>query len=240
MRRDFYPLVMATSESNDSNILDAETISWSVVVYSLLAATLIALGGYVYYYYQLNQREVTETQAHEALLKAKTPEQLVQVADQFPKTDQATLALLAAAKDSFDKSDYDAAIKSYQRVLNIPEVNPDLRDSAQLGLASTLEARGKPDDAIEAYLVVAHRGTTTPYAPFAYSAVAAIYEQRGDRANEKKILTEMTNLGVDSPFVKEAESALKTLNVTPVAPSAVSPTIQVTTPPAPVPPTVKK
>jgi hypothetical protein len=212
MRRDFYPLVMATLESDDSNILDAETINWRLVVYPVVAAVVLILGGFGYYYYLQSQREQRENEAHEAILQAKTPEQFVKVADQFPKTDQAILALLSAGKDSFGKKDYEAAIKVYRRVTDTPEVDKVLRDSAQLGLASSLEASGNAEDAINAYLVVAHRGNDSPYAPFAYHAVTAIYEQRNDKANEQNILTETVSLGTDSPFVKAAQQRLKVLD----------------------------
>lgn len=212
MRRDFYSLVMATLGSDDSNILDADTINWRLVVYPVVAAVVLILGGFGYYYYLQSQREEHETQASEAILQAKTPEQLVAVADQFPKTDQAILALITAGKDSFDKKDYDTAIKTYQRIINTSGVEKELHDSAQLGLASSLEASGKVDDAINAYLVVAHRGNDSPYAPFAYHAVSTIYEQRNDKVNKQKILMEMVSLGGDSTFVKAAQQQLKILD----------------------------
>ena len=221
MRRDFYPLGMATLGSDDSNILDAETVNWQLVVYPVVISIALLLGGFGYYYYLQSERDQRETQAAEAVVQAKTPEQLTQVADKFPKTDQALLALLTAAKESFDKKDYEGATKSYQRIIATPDIDKVLRDSAQLGLASTVEASGNVDDAIKIYLVVAHRGNDSPYAPFAYHAVAAIYEQRNDKANEQKVLTEMVSLGTDSPFVKMAQQRLKMLN--PAAPSSSAP-----------------
>lgn len=219
---------MATLD--DANIIDGETINWRLIVYPILAVAVLILGGFGYYYYQQNQRDIAEANAREALLKAKTPEELVQVADQFPHTDQATLALLSAAEGSFDKLDYAAATKDYQRIIDTAGTDPLLRDSAQLGLASSLAAGGKIDDAISAYLEVARRGDKTPYAPFGYNAVAQIYSQRGDIENERKILTEETSLDPDSAFVKEAQAQLKELststtisipveNATPAAPA---------------------
>src|SRR5271163_961612 len=108
---------MATLESDDSNILDAETTNWRLIVYPILAALVIVVGGFGYYYYLQNQRDQLETTARAALVEAKTPEDLVKVADQFPNTDQATLALLNAADASFAKRDYAAAIQDYQRII---------------------------------------------------------------------------------------------------------------------------
>jgi tetratricopeptide (TPR) repeat protein len=203
---------MATLESDDSNIIDGETINLRLVVYPILAAIILILGGFGYYYYQQNERNNEEAAARAALLQAQTPEALVQVADQFPHTDQATLALLKAADDSFAKLDYTAATKDYQRIIDTASTDPLLRDSAQLGLASALEANGKIDEAITTYLEVAHRGDKTPYAPFGYNAVSRIYAQRGDVENERKILVEETSLDPDSEFVKQAQQRLKEMS----------------------------
>lgn len=214
---------MATLDSGDSNILDAEAINWRLVVYPLLLVVVIVIGGFGYYFNQLNEREQREIQARAALLKATTPEQLVQVADQFPKTDQALMALIDAGNQSFAKKDYEGAIKIYQRAINAPEADEVLAEVARLGLASTLEASGKIDDAISTYLIEAHLGNKSPYAPYAYHSVAAIYAQRNDKENERKILTEMLALGSDSPFVKQAEPQLKKLNEELVKPAAPTP-----------------
>ena len=223
---------MAILQTDEANILDAETINWRLVVYPILAALVVAVGGFSYYYYLQNQREELETSARTALVQAKTPAELVKVADQFPGTDQATLALLQAADGSFAKHDYTAAIQGYQRVIQTVATNAELRDSAQLGLASSLEASGKNNDAINTYLDVAHQGDKSPYAPYAYTAAARLYEERGDKNNERKILTEVASLDPNSDFVKEAQSKLKELSAAAQPP----PTAPVTNPtPAPVP-----
>ena len=202
---------MATLESDEANILDAETVNWRLVVYPILAALIVVVGGLGYYYYLQNQREQLEATARAAVVQARTSEELLKVADQFPGATQATLALLSAADGSFAKRDYAAAIKDYQRVIQTATANAELRDSAQLGLASSLEASGKTDDAINAYLEVARRGARSPSAPFAYSAAARLYDERGDRDNERKVLTEAASLDPDSSFVKQAQIKLKEL-----------------------------
>jgi predicted negative regulator of RcsB-dependent stress response len=207
---------MATLESDESNIFDAETINWRTIVYPILAILVVIVGVLGYYYYQQNQREELETSARAALVEAKTPEDLVKVADQYPGADQATLALLAASDASFAKRDFAGAIQDYQRVISNGSTDSELRDSAQIGLASAQEANGKVDDAIATYLLVAREGAKSPYAPFAYNAVAVLYEQRGDKDNERKILTEAAGLDPISPFVKQAQFKLKELTSTPI------------------------
>jgi predicted negative regulator of RcsB-dependent stress response len=171
---------MAIPVSDESNIIDGQETNLRLIVYPILAAVVLIAGGFGFYYYQQAQRDIAEANARAALVKATTPEELVQVADQYPHTDQATLALLKAADGSFDKLDYASALKDYQRIVDTAGTDPLLRDSAQLGLASALEASGKVDEAIATNLEVAHRGDKTPYAPFGYNAVARIYAQRGD------------------------------------------------------------
>jgi len=200
---------MATLATDESNILDAETLNWRLIVYPILAALVIVVGGLGYYYYQQTQREQLEASARAALVEAKTPQDMLKVADQFPQTDQGTIALLSAANASFAQKDYASTIADYQRVLQATAIDSGLRDSAQIGLASAQEAGGKGDDAINSYLVVAREGVKSPYAPYAYNAAAQIYEQRGDKQNEQKILTEAASLDPDSPFVKQAQEKLK-------------------------------
>ena len=79
--------------------------------------------------------------AREALVAAKTPDEMVKVADQFPQADQATLALLGAADASFAKRDFAGAIQAYQRVIQSSTSEPDLRDAAKVGLASAQESQ---------------------------------------------------------------------------------------------------
>jgi tetratricopeptide (TPR) repeat protein len=225
---------MATLESDDSNIIDGHTINLRLIVYPVLAAVVLILGGIGIYYYQQNQREQNEANARAAFLNAKTPEELVQVADQYPNTDQATMALIKAADDSYSKLDYAASQKDYQRVLDTPGTDPLLHDSAQLGLASALEAGGKVDEAIAAYLEVAHKGDKSPYAPFGYNAVARIYEQRGDLENERKTLMDETSLDPDSAFVKEAQAKLNQMSTVPTISSMPSPAAAAPAAPAPV------
>ena len=225
---------MATLESDEANIFDAETVNWQVVVIPILIAVLVALGGLGSYYYQQSQRDELENTARTALVAAKTPEEYLKVADQFPNADQSTLAIFSAANAAFNKRDFAGAITSYKRILSGTTATPELRDSAQLGLASALEATDKTDDAIVSYLVVANEGAKSPFAPFAFNAVALIYDQRGDKDNERKTLTQAASLDPDSPFVKQAQFKLKELTTPPITVPVPATTPAAATAPAPV------
>jgi predicted negative regulator of RcsB-dependent stress response len=204
--------MMATLDFDDANIVEGDTLNWRLIVYPVVAAVILILSGVIYYLYLQNQREELEATAREALLQAKTPEALVAVAGKFPATVQATLALLEAAGDSLDKKDYPAAIRDYQQIIGNPDADAQLRESAQMGLASALESNSQADDAIKAYLTLAKRGNDSPYAPAAYFAVASIYRQRGDKDLEQGILIEAAALDPESTFVKSAQQRLKELN----------------------------
>lgn len=213
---------MATLETDEANIIDAETTNWRLIVYPILAVLVVAVCGVGYYYYLQNERDEREKTAGAALVTATTPEEFLRVAEQYPHTDQATLAIMRAANASFDKRDYDGAAVAYRRIIGNAAVELELRDSAELGLASALEASGKPDNAIVAYLEVARHGAKSPYAPFAYNAASRIYDERGDKENERKILTEAASLDPDSPFTKQAKFKLNEMSQAEQPPMTVS------------------
>jgi predicted negative regulator of RcsB-dependent stress response len=202
---------MASLESDERNIIEAEEINWRLIVFPILILAVIVLGGFALYYYHLNQQEQAEQSAATALSSAKTPADIEKVADQYGDTTQASVGLMRAADLSFTAKDYAGALKDYQRVIDSKESPAEMRDSAQLGVASAQEASGKADDAIQTYLAVAHKGNHSPFAPVAYHQLAAIYASRQDKANETQILQQAVQLGGDSPFVKEAADRLKEL-----------------------------
>lgn len=237
---------MATLQTDEANIIDAESINWRLIVYPVLLVLLIGAGGFGYYYYLQNQRETAETNARVALVKATTPDDFLKVAGQFPNTDQATLALLRAADASFANHDYAGALTAYHKITDNTAIDPLWHDVAELGIASAQEAGGDNDHAIASFLEVAHRGEKSPYAPFAYNSVARIYDQRGDKDSERQILTEAAVLDPDSTFTKQAQYKLKELNAAaqppmtvnvPAAPSAPAPAPAAPAAPAPTPPT---
>jgi len=200
---------MATLEQNEANLLDAEEMNWRLVAFPLLGVLAVVVLGFGYYYYQQAQRDEMEKTARAALVAAKTPEEMIKVAEQYPNADGATVALFSAADASFAKRDFEGAIAAYQRVVSGPASTPELRDSAQIGLGSVYEATNKADDAIKAYAIVGARGMASPFAPYAYFAASRIYEQRGDKENQRRMLTQAASLDPDSAFVKQAQMKLK-------------------------------
>jgi predicted negative regulator of RcsB-dependent stress response len=202
---------MATTEFDERNIIEGDAVNWRLIVYPLLAVLVVLLGGFGLYYYQLTQREQAEEQASAALGDAKSPEEMTKIADQYPDTVQAGVALMRAAALSFDQGNFDGALKDYQRVTSLKQAPPEVVDSAQLGAAAAQEASGQGDIAIQSYLTVAHKGNRSPFAPVAFHQAAQIYAARKDKAGETQVLQQAVQLGGDSPFVKDAADQLKAL-----------------------------
>jgi tetratricopeptide (TPR) repeat protein len=215
---------MSILMNDDRNIIEADSLNWRLIVYPIVFVALTLLTGFGIYYYQLNQRELQETQAREALALAKTPEEMVKVADQYPRTIQASVALLSAGDASFTARDYTGAAQDYQRVASAKKAPPELRDSARIGLGASLEAAGKSEDAIRTYLEIAQKRNHSPFSPAAYYAVAQIYASRQDKANEQRTLEQTVQLGSDSPFVKDAATQLKAFAPAPAETPGASPT----------------
>lgn len=212
---------MASLEPDERNIIEGQEINWRVVAYPVILVVVLALVALGVYHYELQQHEEGEEKAAAALAAAKTPAEIMKIAEQYPDTIQSDVGLMHAGDLFYTAKDYDGAAKAYQRVIDSKQAPEELRDSAQLGLASAQEASGKGDDAIHTYLAVAQKGSASPFAPVAYHQAAAIYASRQDKANEEKILQQALRLGGDSPFVKEAADRLKALSPD-AAPDAVT------------------
>jgi tetratricopeptide (TPR) repeat protein len=212
---------MATLQTDEANIIDSESINWRWIVYPVVLVLVIGAVVLGSYYYKLNAQETAETDARAALAKATTPAEFLKVAEQFPGTDQAMLAVLSAADASYNQHDYDGAVNAYNKIINDTTIGAVWRDAAQLGLGSCFEAKGDPDKAIAAYLEVAHRGEDSPYAPYAYYNVWHIYDVRGDKNNEAAILNQAVQIATTSQFTQMAISQLKAL--TPQAPAMTVP-----------------
>jgi tetratricopeptide (TPR) repeat protein len=225
---------MAILQTDDANLIESETINWRLIVYPILAVLVIGVCGLGYYYYKLNQREDNETNARALLVKATTPEEFLKVADQYPGTDQATIAIMSAASAFFDKHDYDGALSAYNKILADTSLGAQWYDSATLGTASVYEATGKVDQALAAYLEVAHQGDKSAYAPYAYNSAARVYDGRGDKENERLILGEAAALDPDSTFTKQAQYKLKELNTAAAPPMTVNVPATPAAAPAPI------
>jgi predicted negative regulator of RcsB-dependent stress response len=204
---------MASLESPDSNILDADAVNWRLVVYPILGVLILLVGGCGIYFYLQNARAQHEADARQAYLAAKTPDALLQMADQFPGTTHAAMALISAGNTAYDQKDYATAQKDYQRVVDISGIDVSMRDSARLGLASALEAAGNSDSqAVDAYLAVGQRGKDSPFSSYAYLAAAHICARQHNTDKEKQYLVAAAGIDTQSAFSQQAQRLLQSLN----------------------------
>jgi hypothetical protein len=179
---------------------------------------LLVFGGCGIYFYLQGARAEHEAQARSALLAAQTPEALVQVADQFPGTTHAAMALIAAGNLSYDQKDYASAENDFQRVAGMSGLDDGVRDSARLGYAAALQAAGAPaEQAADAYLAVAQRGKASPFASYAYLAAAHLYERQHNLDKEKQLLLQATAIDTESTFGQQAQKILQSLQGGPSA-----------------------
>jgi hypothetical protein len=216
--------MMATLESPDSNILEADAVNWRLVVYPIVGVLILIFGGCGIYFYLQGARAQHEADARQAFIDAKTPAALTQVADQFPGTTHAAMALIAAGNLSYEQKDYATAQKDFQRVADNTGFDDTVRDSARLGYAAALEAAGTSDSqALDAYLAVAQRGKSSPFASYAYVAAAQLCRRQHDIDKERQLLIQATGIDTDSPFGQQAQKLLQALNGVPASAPAPAP-----------------
>ena len=207
----------------DTNVVESEPVNWRLIVYPLLALLVLVAGIYSYFAYRQHAVEQRESEARTALVSAHSTAELLSVANRYPKTVQATLAGITAGEQALFNRDFVVAENAFTAVLHTPKIDPQLHDSAQLGLAATYEANGKTAEAIAAYLNVAHEGNTTPYAAYAFYTVAGIYLRKDDKANARKTFSELASLNNRSAFLPTGARQLASLNAEAAAQPSANP-----------------
>lgn len=108
-----------------------------------------------------------------------SPEAFVKVAEDHPHTGAAARALLIAGQRYFSEGKYSDAQAQFQRFLG-EYGNLDYSGQASFGIAASLEALGKTDDALNAYKTISERRGTESIAVQARLAMGRIYEANGD------------------------------------------------------------
>ena len=187
---DFYKLV-AWADENRKRLIG---ITVAVVV------IVAAITAYVYY------KQHRETQASEALSNLKPPgtpaakggpapaEDYVKLAEANSGTGAAARALLVAGGIYFDSNKFADAQKQFENFLSQYPESP-LRSEAMIGVAASLEAQGKKDEAAAKYKELIDRRSGDPVMPQAKSALARIYESQNKPELALALYKEMTEKG---------------------------------------------
>ena len=208
----------------------------------IFTVAAVVLGGTLIFSYVSWHAEQQEIQAGQdftaAMLSQPTAgsakqfaENMLTVANRHPGTSAAVRAQLQAATAFYVNADYADAQAQFQKLL---DSNPEsfFRATASLGVAASLEAQGKTDQAIAAYQTTAAYSDSAA-AESANFALGRLYESQGkwnDAADCYRRLTESTS----SDLANEAGlrySLLKT-KLTSVKPATTTPAVPLMTPAA--------
>jgi TolA-binding protein len=150
------------------------------------------------------------TKAEQALMTAKTPQQLEVVITEYGSTPSAPVALLDMAKTLFNMGDYAQARAQYERFLK-KYGQHDMRPTAELGLAYCTEADGKFNDAAAQFADFAKKHSTSYLYPTAILSVARCMEQAGRKDEARVVLEDFLTQNAGTAWAGSAESALKQL-----------------------------
>jgi len=183
------------------------------------AVVVVASALYSFMSWRHQQSEIDAGQALTQLLVAPpsgaTPEltagAFAQLADKYSGTQAAERAQLQAAADYFSVGRYTDAQAQFQKTLDASSAGP-LAATAALGLASSLEAQGKLDDAATAYRrVTTQFGDAVAAALPAKFALGRIAEQQGKFTEAMSAYQELARNNFAGSLASEA--ALRALEI---------------------------
>lgn len=146
--------------------------------------------------YRVSSRK---TAAARALSEAQTRQDLEAVYKNYPETPSGPLALIQAGAFSFSAGDYTASRNAY---LLFRERYPEhtLADFAQMGIASSLEAEGRWNEAIEAYRqVIAQYPGSARVAEAAFNQ-GRCWREAGRLADARRSFQEVFERFPQSPY----------------------------------------
>jgi len=112
------------------------------------------------------------------------------VADQFPGTSAAERAQLLAATTAFTENQYDVAHRNFTQFLSAHPESP-FASAAAYGIAASLEAQGKQDEAVQGYQRVVTQFAKSAEVDDARLALARIYEAKNQPEQALRVLDEM-------------------------------------------------
>jgi len=183
---------------------------------AILAVAVLAIWFYVW---SAGEKEISASEALTSLRPAATSsgapgvipaDAYLKVAERYPKTDAAALALLQAAAAFFTEGNYAEAKTQFDRFLREHPQNP-LRAQALLGTAASLGAQGKVSEATAAYDDLIKRHPTEPVVPRAKFALARLYEAQRRPDDAMKLYEELLRTEPNSSLGAEAEIRLQDL-----------------------------
>ncbi len=149
--------------------------------------------------------------AEQALMSARTSQQLEDVVKDYSSTPTAPVALLNLAKTLYNEGNYAQARTQYERFLKKYK-NHEMSPAAELGLAYCTEADGDFDSAATQFAAFAQKHIKNYLQPVALLSVARCMEQGGRIAEARIVLEDFLAENATSPWAGTADGTLKALN----------------------------
>lgn len=156
----------------------------SLIGAGVAAAALVALGSMGFRHYQAGRTAAAE----QALMAARTPEELAEIVTRYGSTPAAPAALLNLAKTEFNNGETAQARAHYEQFLQDFRKN-DMKPVAELGLAYCSEAEGDFNGAAKAFLAFAEAHAGHWLHPSSVRGAARCLKQ-ANRSDEARILLE--------------------------------------------------
>lgn len=188
----------STQSSGFYDLLAWLDANWKKVLIGAIGVVVIVAA---IAFYNWKQRQ-SEMEANKALLSVSgvaatgtndvNPEELAKVAQQHPNTSAAGRAQLLAAGAAFEKGDYAKAQTQFEATVNSGS-SAELKAQAAFGVAASLEAQQKYDEAIKRYEEVARQYPNENVAPQAKLALGRIYEAQNKPEEALKVYSEVEN-----------------------------------------------
>ncbi len=155
----------------------------------------------------------------------------LKVASEYSRTPAGAQALLLAAENLFDQAKYAEAQALFERFTREHQNSP-LLGGALLGIAASLDAQGKANEAVAAYKAVVSRFPTDNVAAQAKFALGRLYEMQNspdsarlayNQYQEVERMVRYGSLGDEAAMrLKELETKYPSLAPAPVAPAGIS------------------
>jgi predicted negative regulator of RcsB-dependent stress response len=212
-----------------------------VVIRAAISATIVGMVA-GYWFWRQNARETGASEALSRIVggvaagnaQAESPEALLKVAADFPKTQAAGRAVLIAAADFFAQGKYPEAKAQFENYLR-DYGSAAYNLQALLGVAACLDAQGKTDDAVAAYKNIAEHHPNESGAVQAKFALGRLYEAQNKLEAARDQYLDLTRAGSPTSMNGEAMMRLQDMiaahpNLAPAPVTAKSSAPVITTP----------
>lgn len=197
-------------QEDDANIIDSPPSWLTRNKAPVIAGTLLVLAAGIGFASWQGRRISRENQATAALASVTTTDNQLSIAREFLGTDAAAAALLSVGSAQFEASNYAASAATYTLFLS-HYPHHTLANSARLGLANALEAQGKTDEAIAAFMAVSKYQPADSYNPLGLLEAARLYKVKKNYASARQLLSDCVRDYKNTFYGQQAAEELKSI-----------------------------